>query len=122
MSETILKIENLSKQYRLGTVGTGTISHDLNRWWHKVRGKEDPFLKIGDVNDRATKGTSDYVWALKDINFEVNKGEVLGIIGKNGAGKSTLLKILSKVTGPTTGSIKSRGRIASLLQEEKTFI
>ncbi|MFD1294270.1 polysaccharide ABC transporter ATP-binding protein [Lutibacter holmesii] len=116
MNEVILKIENLSKQYRLGTVGTGTISHDLNRWWHKIRGKEDPFLKIGDVNDRSSKGTSEYVWVLKDINFEVKKGEVLGIIGKNGAGKSTLLKILSKVTGPTTGSIKSKGRIASLLE------
>jgi lipopolysaccharide transport system ATP-binding protein len=116
MNEIILKIENLSKQYRLGTVGTGTLSHDLNRWWHKVRGKEDPFLKIGETNNRATKGTSDYVWALKDINFEVKKGEVLGIIGKNGAGKSTLLKILSKVTGPSIGSIKSNGRIASLLE------
>ncbi|HEY9170177.1 MAG TPA: ABC transporter ATP-binding protein [Lutibacter sp.] len=116
MNEVILKIENLSKQYRLGLVGTGTISHDLNRWWHNVRGKEDPYLKIGDVNNRATKGTSDYVWALKDINFEVQQGEVLGIIGKNGAGKSTLLKILSKITSPTTGIIKSRGRVASLLE------
>ena len=116
MSNIILKIENLSKQYRLGLVGTGTISHDLNRWWHAIRGKENPYLRIGETNDRSTKGKSEYVWALKDINFDVKQGEVLGIIGKNGAGKSTLLKILSKVTGPTIGSIKSRGRIASLLE------
>jgi len=114
--EVILSVENVSKQYRLGKVGTGTLSHDLNRWWHKIRGKEDPYLKIGDTNDRTTKGKSEYVWALKDINFQVNSGEVIGVIGKNGAGKSTLLKLLSRVAGPTTGSIKFNGRIASLLE------
>lgn len=112
----ILKAENISKQYRLGTVGTGTLSHDLKRWWYSVKGKEDPFLTVGGVNDRSAKATEDYIWALKDINFEVTQGEVLGIIGKNGAGKSTLLKILSRVTSPTRGSIKTRGRIASLLE------
>ncbi|MGO4906194.1 ABC transporter ATP-binding protein [Flavobacterium sp. W20_MBD1_R3] len=116
MKDIILKAENISKQYRLGQVGTGTMAHDLNRWWHQIRGKENPYLKIGDTNDRSTKGTSDYVWALQDINFEVERGEILGIIGKNGAGKSTLLKILSRVTAPTTGSIKFGGRVASLLE------
>ncbi|MBD2752564.1 ABC transporter ATP-binding protein [Spirosoma validum] len=112
----IVNVENLSKQYRLGTIGTGTIRDDVQRWLHRLQGKEDPFLKVGDFNDRASKGNSEYVWALKDINFAVMPGEVLGIIGKNGAGKSTLLKILSKVTGPTTGRIDFDGRIGSLLE------
>lgn len=112
----IIKVENISKQYRLGTIGTGTIKNDFTRWWHTIRGKEDPFLKIGETNDRSTKGKSDYAWALRDINFEVMPGEILGVIGKNGAGKSTLLKILSKVTGPSTGRIDYDGRIGSLLE------
>jgi lipopolysaccharide transport system ATP-binding protein len=113
---TVIKVENLSKQYRLGEISTGAISHDINRWWHKIRGKENPYLKIGEANDRTAKGQSDYVWSLKDINFEIEQGDAVGIIGRNGAGKSTLLKILSKVTQPTTGTIKTKGRIASLLE------
>lgn len=114
---TAIEFNHVSKQYRLGLVSTRTLSHDLDRWWKmNILGKEDPYLKIGETNDRATKGESDYVWALKDIDFKVEQGDVVGIIGKNGAGKSTLLKLLSKVTGPTTGSIKARGRIGALLE------
>jgi lipopolysaccharide transport system ATP-binding protein len=112
----VIKVENLFKQYRLGQVSTGTLSHDLNRWWYKIRGKDDPYERITEVNNRTQKTAGEYVWALEDINFSVEQGEVLGIIGKNGAGKSTLLKILSKVTGPTKGDIKVKGRIASLLE------
>lgn len=116
MSNTVIEFNNVSKQYILGTIGTGTLSHDLNRWWANIRGKEDPFLKIGDTNDRTQKGSSGFVWALRDIDFKVEQGDVVGIVGKNGAGKSTLLKILSRVTSPTTGEIKIKGRIASLLE------
>ena len=116
MSDVVIEVENLSKLYRLGEVGTGTLSHDLNRWWAKLRGKEDPFTKLGEANDRSIKGNSEYAWALQGVNFNVHRGEVLGVIGRNGAGKSTLLKILSKVTQPTHGQIRAKGRIASLLE------
>lgn len=114
---TAIEFENISKQYRLGLVSTGTLSHDLNRFWQtKILRREDPYLKVGETNDRAHKGSSEYVWALKDINFKVEQGDVVGIIGRNGAGKSTLLKLLSRVTAPTTGTIRAKGRIASLLE------
>ncbi len=112
-----IEFQNVGKQYRLGRVGTGTLQHDINRWWQTaILRKEDPYLQVGEVNDRSTKGNSEYVWALKDISFKVEQGDVVGIIGKNGAGKSTLLKLLSHITAPSVGDIYYRGRIASLLE------
>ena len=117
MEKPVIQVENLSKAYQIGQIGTGTISKDFERFWQtKILRKEDPYLKIGQTNDRSVKGTSNIVWSLKDINFEVNTGDAVGIIGKNGAGKSTLLKLLSRVTSPTTGEIKVKGRISSLLE------
>ena len=114
---TAIKVENLSKIYRLGEIGTGTISRDLERWFKmRVLQKEDPFLKIGESNDRSKKGSSDLVYSLKGINFDIAQGDAVGIIGRNGAGKSTLLKILSRVTTPSTGKINIKGRVASLLE------
>ncbi|RZJ70855.1 ABC transporter ATP-binding protein [Flavobacterium sp.] len=118
MSQNIvIKAENISKAYQIGQIGTGTVSRDLERFVRtRVLRQEDPFLKIGETNDRSVKGSSDIVWSLRDINFEIGQGDAVGIIGKNGAGKSTLLKLLSRVTSPTTGDIKVKGRIASLLE------
>lgn len=116
MSNVVLQIENLSKIYRLGEVGSGTLSHDINRWWALLNGKEDPLSRIGQINDRTKVSDSNYVFALKEINLEIDKGEILGIIGNNGAGKSTLLKIISRITAPSTGGINAKGRISSLLE------
>ena len=110
-----IQVNNLSKVYRLGEYGTGTISLDVQRWFAKIRGKEDPYMIIGEENDRTSKG-GDVVYSLQDLNFEIEQGEAVGIIGRNGAGKSSLLKILSRVTTPTAGSVHLRGRVASLLE------
>ncbi|HEX8280514.1 MAG TPA: ATP-binding cassette domain-containing protein, partial [Chthoniobacterales bacterium] len=111
---TVISIENVTKTYRLGTIGGATLKEDFARWWAKRQGKPDPLLKVGE-EDRAWR-TGEEFHALTKVSFEVKEGEVLGIIGKNGAGKSTLLKILSQVTAPTSGEIKVKGRIASLLE------
>jgi len=114
MPDTVISVEHLSKAYRLGQIGTGTLSHDLNVWWARMRGKPNPLLKIGQKDHGNRDGET--IWALKDVSFEVEQGEVLGIIGRNGAGKSTLLKIITGVTAPTSGQIKAKGRVASLLE------
>ncbi len=121
MATPVIQVENLSKLYRLGEVGTGSIQHDINRWWHRIRGKEDPYTKIGAKTTGKRGADSNYVWALQDVSFKINQGEVLGIIGRNGAGKSTLLKLFSRVTSPTTGNIKIKGRLASLLEVGSGF-
>jgi lipopolysaccharide transport system ATP-binding protein len=114
MSNTVIRAENVSKAYRLGQISSGTLSDDIKVWWAKVRGKPNPLLKIGQEDHGNQRG--EYLWALDNINFSVAEGSVLGIIGRNGAGKSTLLKILSRVTAPTSGCVKVKGRIASLLE------
>jgi lipopolysaccharide transport system ATP-binding protein len=116
MSDTVIQVDNISKYYRLGVIGTGTLTQDLSRWWAMLRGRPDPTLRVDQVHTARGKSNDDYIWALKDISFEVKKGETLGVIGGNGAGKSTLLKILSRVTAPTTGECRIKGRIASLLE------
>lgn len=117
MENTVIKVENLSKIYRLGEIGSGTLSKDLERWFRmNILNQDDPFLKIGQTNDRSKKGDSNVVYSLQGLDFEIKAGDAVGIIGKNGAGKSTLLKILSRVTAPSTGSVKVKGRVASLLE------
>ncbi|MFY0687781.1 MAG: ATP-binding cassette domain-containing protein [Cyclobacteriaceae bacterium] len=113
---TVIEMNNLSKSYRLGQFNTGALSGDIQRWWALFRGKEDPYLTIGEENDKSTRSSSNIVWSLRDINFKISEGEVIGVVGRNGAGKSTLLKLLSRVTSPTTGTIKIKGRVASLLE------
>jgi len=114
VTKTVISIEHLSKYYRLGLIGGGTLREDVDRWWAKVRGKPDPLATVDMEDQKSRKGGE--IWALRDVNLEVKEGEILGVIGRNGAGKSTLLKILSRITAPTSGSAVIRGRVGSLLE------
>ncbi|MDO8873971.1 MAG: ABC transporter ATP-binding protein [Methanoregula sp.] len=116
MSDVVIRVENLCKEYRLGTISHGTLYRDIQSGWAKLRGTEDPNARIGAVNREQLNNTNDRFCALKDVSFDVRQGEIVGIIGRNGAGKSTLLKIISRVTAPTSGTIKIKGRVASLLE------
>ncbi|MCD8386768.1 MAG: ABC transporter ATP-binding protein [Bacteroidales bacterium] len=117
MSDCAVRFEEVGKMYRLGQVGTGTLCHDLNQWWQtRIMGRENPYLKVGSLSNQAAMNQGECVWALRDVTLDIAQGETVGIIGKNGAGKSTLLKLLSRITAPTTGCIKARGRIASMLE------
>lgn len=116
MDDRVISVEKVSKLYRLGVISSGSLVQDAQRWWARLTGAPDPGLKIGEANDRTSKSTSDFIWALRDVSFDVRRGDVMGVIGSNGAGKSTLLKILSRVTAPTEGEVRIRGRIASLLE------
>ncbi|MDR2337436.1 MAG: ABC transporter ATP-binding protein [Deltaproteobacteria bacterium] len=119
---TVIEVENVSKQYRLGTLGTGTLVHDLNRWWQLTRGCEDPYTIIGqETGGYVESARGQFLWALKDVSFKVQRGDMLGIVGHNGAGKTTLLRIIARITKPTFGTVKIKGRIVTLFETGTGF-